>query len=276
VVDQTWTAALAAAVARVGQRVLEFLPSILGCLFLLAVGWVAAKILRALTRHLAERTLQGLTRTKSIQPTPETSRTYRSMPLVLSGVVFWTVLLFFSAAAVEALGLPAVSNVLGAVTVYLPRLLLGLLIVGVGFWAADVVRALIARTAARSGFGHSETLGRVAQLAIIFLAIIIAVDQIGVDSTVLVTSLATAFGATLGAVALAFGLGARTTVGNIIAARYVQKAYRVGDSVRIGALEGVITDITDTAVMLQTPEGRVMVPAQRFTEEVSILIRETA
>lgn len=272
--ERTWTESLAEPLARVGQRVLEYLPSVLGCLLLLAIGWVIAWLLRALTRHLAERAMQRLARTRPLRSTAETSRTYRAMPGVLGGVVFWIVMLFFAAAAVEALGLPAVSNVLGTVTVYLPRILLGLIIVGLGLWAGDVARAALARAAARSGFAHSDTLARAAQLVVVFLAILIAVDQVGVDSAVLITTLATAFAAALGAAALAFGLGARTTVGNIIAARYVQRAYRVGDSVRIGALEGSISEITDVAVMLHTPDGRVMVPAQRFAEEASVLVRE--
>lgn len=273
--EQTWTTTLAESVARVGERVLEYLPNILGSLVLLLLGWLIGRLLRALTRHLVERATQRLVRIRPTQPTAEASRTYRALPDVLGGVVFWIVLLFFAAAAVEALGLPAVSNVLSTVTVYLPRILLGLLIVGLGFWGGDLARAMLARAAARSGIAHSDTLARMAQLGIVFLAVIIAVDQVGVDSAVLVTSLAIAFAATLGAAALAFGLGARTTVGNIIAARYVQRVYRVGDSVRIGELRGSIVEISDTAVMLQTPEGRVMVPAERFSEEVSVLMRET-
>ena len=78
--------------------------------------------------------------------------------------------------------------------------------------------------------------------------------------------------AKLGAAALAFGLGAHNTVSNIIAAHYVRKAYRVGDSVRIGKQQGRIIEITQIAVLLDTDEGRVMVPTRQFNEEVSVLL----
>ncbi len=196
------------------------------------------------------------------------------MPVVVGRVVFWTVLLFFFAAAIEALGLPAVSNVLNVVTAYLPRILLGVLIVFAGLWAGEFVRAFLAQAAAKTGVTQGDLLGRVGQILVVFVAIIIAIDQIGIDSTVLVTMLITVFAVTFGATALAFGLGARVTVANIIAAHYVQKAYRAGDSVKIGDVEGRITEITHTAVLLETPQGRVMVPTRRFSEDVSILLRE--
>ena len=52
----------------------------------------------------------------------------------------------------------------------------------------------------------------------------------------------------------------------------MRKAYRVGDSVRIGKQQGRIIEITQIAVLLDTDEGRVMVPTRQFNEEVSVLL----
>lgn len=109
---------------------------------------------------------------------------------------------------------------------------------------------------------------------VLMIAVIIAVEQVGIDSTVLVITLATVFAATFGAAALAFGLGARAAVSNIIAVHYLQKAYQAGDHVRIGGQEGQIIEITNTAVLLDGEEGRTLVPAHQFSEEVSLLVRD--
>lgn len=270
---QQWTGTLAEALGRVTQTVLAYSPSILGFLALVIIGWVVAWVLRAITHGLAARALQRLARMKRFRARFEQSDTYRATPVVVSRVVFWTVLLFFVAAAIEALGLPAVSRTLGVVTAYLPRILLGVLIVFVGVWTGEYVRSFLVQAAARAGIPQGDVVGRVAQTLVVFVGVIIAVEQVGIDSTVLVTILVTVFGITFGATALAFGLGARSAVSNIIAAHYVRKVYRVGDPVRIGDIEGHITEITQTAVLLNSPEGRVMVPTQRFNEEVSVLRR---
>lgn len=268
-----WTTTITESVARVASTLYNYVPTILGSLALLVIGWIVAALLRSLTFHISSRAFERLARTRVVQARLQQSRTYRAMPTAISRIVFWGVLLFFFAAAVEVLRLQAVSNVLNVVTAYLPRALLGIVIVFSGLWAGEYVRAALTRTAANVGIAQADAIARVAQALIVFIAIIIAVGQIGIDSTVLVTTLVTVFAATLGAAALAFGLGARGTVSNIIAAHYVRKVYRVGDSVRIGDQQGRIAEITETAVLLETDEGRVMVPTQQFGEQISVLLR---
>lgn len=274
---EDWSSALAASVTRVANVIFEYLPSVIGSVALLAIGWLVARLLRSASRHVAERALERLSRerlarTKAIGAKTQQSRAYQSVPAVISGIVYWTVLLFFLAAAIEALGLPAVSNVLGLVTAYLPKVLAGVLIVFVGLWAGEFLRALLSRAAARAEFAYAELLGRMAQVLVVLVFLIIAIDQLGIDSTVLIVTMSTGFAATFGAAALAFGLGARDTVGNIIAARYVRRNYHAGDLVRIGDLEGRIIEVADTAVMLESNDGRVMVPAAKFNQEVSVLL----
>jgi small-conductance mechanosensitive channel len=267
-----WTTTITESVTRVAATLYNYVPTILGSLALLVVGWIVATLLRSLTFQIATRAFERLARTRVVQARLQQSRTYRATPTAISRIVFWGVLLFFFAAAVEVLRLQAVSNVVNVVVAYLPRAFLGIVIVFTGLWVGEYVRAALARTAANVGIAQADAIARIAQALVVFIAIIIAVGQIGIDSTVLVTTLVTVFAATLGAAALAFGLGAHNTVSNIIAAHYVRKAYRVGDSVRIGKQQGRIIEITQIAVLLDTDEGRVMVPTRQFNEEVSVLL----
>jgi len=82
-------------------------------------------------------------------------------------------------------------------------------------------------------------------------------------------------GATLAGAGLAFGLGARTAVSNIISSYYVAQAYSVGQSVRVGGVEGKIVQTTPAAVFVAGPEGRVMIPAKQFSEQASVLLTES-
>jgi len=258
------------------SAIFAYLPNILGSVVLFVVGWVVAQLLRRLTRHLSSRGMDSLAKTKAVEDRVAQSTSYQSVPEVAARVVFWTVLLFFLAAAIEALGLPAISRVLAVATAYLPRVLAGILIVFVGLWTGEVLRALSRRTAKRAGIQQGDLLGKAVRFLVLMIAVIIAVEQVGIDSTVLVITLATVFAATFGAAALAFGLGARAAVSNIIAVHYLQKAYQAGDHVRIGGQEGRIIEITNTAVLLDGEEGRTLVPAHQFSEEVSLLVRDGA
>ena len=109
-------------------------------------------------------------------------------------------------------------------------------------------------------------------MAVIGVTGVVAVDQLGIEVSFLVIAVSIALAASLGAAALAFGLGARTAVSNIIATHYLARTYEVGQRVRVGEHEGRIAEISPTAVILETGEGRVHIPAKEFSEQISTLI----
>jgi small-conductance mechanosensitive channel len=112
-------------------------------------------------------------------------------------------------------------------------------------------------------------LGRLVQGLIVTVALVTALDHVRVDIAFLTATLLIAVGALTGSVALAFALGARTAVSNIIACHYLQQTHRMGQLVRLGSVEGRIVEFTSGAVILEGPDGRVMVPAKVFSESVS-------
>lgn len=275
---QDWTKALTGSVMQVAETFFAFLPNLIGSLILVVVGWLLARLLRSGTRRLTQHLLEKLSRqrvarTNAIDARVQQTQAYQSAPVVVGAIVYFMVLIFFFAAAIEALGLPTISNVLSLITGYLPRVLAATIIVLVGLWAGDFVNTIMNRTAGVRDLGYAPVIGRALQVVIGIVFLIIAVGQLGIDSSILIITLSIVFASTFGAAALAFGLGARATVSNIIAARYVRRGYKVGDTVRLGSLEGQVTEITETAVMLDSTEGRVMIPAERFVEDSSLLIR---
>lgn len=269
---QQWTATLTESVSRVAVQILEYLPSVLGAFVLLLAGWGVARLLRYATAQITQRTLVRLARTRPMDTRVQQPRSYSAAPEIASRIVFWVVLLFFVLAAAEVLDLKVISGLLTGVTAYLPGLIAGLLILFIGLWFAEVTRAVLKRTSARIGIEQSDMLGRVGQVLVLLIVFSIAAGQIGIDNSLLVTLVVTLFAAVLGAIALAFSLGARTTIENLLAAQSLAQTYNPGDFVRIGEVEGKILRINRTGVVLETEAGQALVPARRFHEEVSVHI----
>jgi len=80
----------------------------------------------------------------------------------------------------------------------------------------------------------------------------------------------------LGAIALAFSFGAKTTIANLLAAQSVAQSYNPGDLIRIGDIEGKILRITRTSLILETHDGQTLIPAKRFSEQESVHISTTS
>jgi hypothetical protein len=256
-----------------------FAPRLLAAAGLAAAGWLAGRLLKFLTVRLlrgwGRQVASGVGRLLGSRDAEREMRGFALRPPVVEAagrVVFWLAFLFFAAAATEALGLPVVSAWLSGVAAYLPRLLVAALIVVLGLLAGSLARTTLSATAASAGFAYADALGRVAQGIVVMASCIVAFDQLGIQVTFLTVLAAIVTGTLLGGAALAFGLGARTAVSNIIASHYLLKTYRVGHHVRIGAVEGRIVDITPTAVIVATADGQAMVPAKEFSEQASLLL----
>jgi hypothetical protein len=254
------------------ERASAQFPAVLTAAGLVLVGWALGRLLRAWTRRLIGRldhlspgrALQGGLRRVGVERTPSD---------VVGTLIFWLVFLFFVAAATETVGLPVIATWLTGVTHYLPRVLVALLIVAVGLFMGTLAHDAVLAAAAAAGLAYGPLLGRLAQVIVVMIAVVTGIDQVGVESRFLIAALTIVIAAVIGGAALAFGLGARTAVSNIIGAHYLRQTYRVGQTVRIGSVEGSIVAMTTTAVILDTSGGRVLVPAKAFSEGVSVLVR---
>lgn len=272
---QEWTATLTESVSRVAVQILEYLPAVLGAVVLLLVGWGVAQLLRIATRKIAEKTVLRLAHTSPMDTRVQQPLSYGAAPTVASRIVFWVVLLFFVLAAAEVLELELISALLSGITAYIPRLLAGLLILFLGLWFAEVTRAVLSRASKKVGIEQSDVLGRLGQVLVLLVVFSVAAGQIGIDNTLLVALVAIFFGVMLGAVALAFSFGAKTLIANLLAAQSIAQTYTTGDTIRIGDTEGRILRITRTSLILETQEGQVLIPAKRFSEQVSVQISRT-
>jgi hypothetical protein len=267
-----WTATLTESVSRVALQILEHLPAVLGAVVLMLVGWGVARLLQYATEKITEKTVVRLAQTRLLDTRVHQPSSYSAAPNVASRIVFWVVLLFFVLAATEVLELQLISGFLTDVTAYVPRLIAGLLILFIGLWLAEVTRAILRRTSTKIGIEQGEVLGRLGQVLVLLVVFSVAAGQIGIDNTLLVALVAILFGVMFGAIALAFSLGAKTTVANLLAAQSIAQVYSPGDIIRIGEIEGKLIRITRTGLLLETHEGQTLIPARRFSEQESVHI----
>lgn len=260
--------------SRVFQEIVGILPEALAAALILLAGWIIARLLRALTIRsagLLNRSIASLSARAGARVAGLREPTMR----MIAAVIYWLVLLFFITAATNVLGLTVFAGWLDRIIAYLPKIISGGFII-----VAGVVLANIARDAVLGAFtGVPETqrghLARGAQVVTLTLLIIVGLEQVGVNVTVITTVLSIVVACLLGGLSIAFSLGARVYVSNLIGAHYLSSEYREGERVRIGGQEGVILDITSVAVVLETPEGRLTVPARLFSEEATLLVAGT-
>ena len=235
---------------------------VVGLLLAILLRALAARLVRAIDRAVPSRgfrtSLGGLSRERHVAD-------------IVGGLVFWTVLLFFLATAANALGVPLLSSAVASLSLFVPRVLAAVLIVLAGLVLGNLARGAVTAASARAGT-VAPAVGQVVRLAILLAAALIAIAELGVDITLLTAILSVALAALLGGFAIAFGLGARTAISNIIGSHYLRQTFDVGQTIRVGGIEGTIAALTATSVIVQVPDGRMIVPAKQFGEMPSLLV----
>lgn len=246
-----------------------FFPNLLTAVTLLLVGLIIAWLAKWFTQRLGS----GLDRMlHTVGFTSFQLRLKWSLADILGWVAYWLIILFFLTVAVDSLGLPDLADWLGRLFRHLPALLVAVVFVLAGFYGGNLLRDRIREGAFTAGLQQANLLAGWARVIVILFAVILAMTQIGINVELFENVLIILVTTFLGSLALAFGLGAGPTVGNIIAARYLRNTYQPGQEIRINEIRGRILELTTTGVLLDTEEGRTFIPARIFEQYASELL----
>lgn len=248
---------------------IAFLPNLVAAVLLALAGWLIARLLRAVTLRLSgslgrltDRMPLGLSDVAGGRPVGR----------ILADIVYWAVLVLFLATAGSMLGLDVLSAWLEELIIWLPSILSGLLIIAAGLVLGNLAYRISINALTGLSPTQREVTGRTIQAVTVGMLLIVGVDQVGIDVTIVITVVGIVLAAVLGGAALAFALGARTLVANLIGARHLGADYRVGERIRVGEHEGTILALSATAMVIETADGRVSVPAKTFLEQSSTIL----
>jgi len=259
------------AVAELAQAMKTFLPNFLGALALLLIGWVAAFAVRWLIQRFGKG-LDAILTVFYRWMGHKVTRPRWSFSNLVGNIAFWITLAYGVSAAAEQLRLVTFANWVLELLGYLPRVLIGAFILFVGYLISNGVRNLIETGSESGGFQHGSSLAQLTSGLILAFALLLGLDQLGLDVEVFADIIVLAAAALFGSAALAFGLGAGDAVRNVIALHYVRKAYRIGQKVQVQGIQGEILEMTQVAVILETSEGEAWIPARHFLEGVALVV----
>lgn len=210
------------------QQILNSLPLIFTAALILAVAYVIGKFVGDLvTNILTSVGFNNVFSWLGIQDRPQTPSNIsapapgsspgaigtpsttaggvpQQTPSELAGIVVLVgIMLFAAVTATNVLGFEALTAIVTGLIVILGRILAGLVIFAVGLYLANLAFRLIVS----SGGGQARILAQTARVAIIALVAAMALQQMGIASSIVNLAFGLLLGAIAVAIALAFGLG---------------------------------------------------------------------
>ncbi len=193
------------------------IPRIIGSLVILVIGWlIASLIAKGLAMFLRSMRFNELSQRSGLSDFAQKAGVKTDSSGVLAGIAKWFIRLMALVVAFDALGLPAVSQVLRDFLMWLPNLVVALVVLAIGGVASRALANLVRATTAKAQLGDADAMAKVAGGAVWAFAIVVAVNQLGIAER-LINALFSGFvGALALAVGLAFGLGGRDTAAEIL------------------------------------------------------------
>ncbi|HLD08130.1 MAG TPA: mechanosensitive ion channel domain-containing protein [Candidatus Peribacterales bacterium] len=186
---------------------------------------------------------------------------------ILGLLVYWLAIFFVLLLLSEILDLGTASDAIGAIVVYIPHLIIGLLLVVIGLLIGRFLRDVVSTALARAGVTGSAVLGHVTQAIIVLFACLLALRQIGFDVSIIMTNIAVILAVVLASTGLAIALGLRPVLEQSFSTRQLKKLLKAGDHVEIGDLRGTVHAISFTHVILRNGNEDLIVPARDFSEK---------
>lgn len=210
--DLVWTA-----VRDTLNRVRVVMPGVLAMLTLVALGAVLGWIGGALVRRLAHAVdLDRRSREWGVTHALARAGVYRTPSELLRLVVFWGVFVVFATMGIDALAIPGAPGATGMLMYLLPRALSALLILVVGWVAANFLGQAALIAAVNAGLPEARLLARAARWLVLLFAFATALTEIGIGHDMVLVAFGILFGGLVLALALAFGLGGRHLARHIL------------------------------------------------------------
>ena len=205
------------------------IPKIIGFALILIAGWfIASLIERGLAALLRSIRFNHLAEKAGLADFVNKMGMKTDAAGMIGLVVKWFVRLIALVVAFDALGLPAVSEVLRQLLLWLPNVVVALVVLVIGGLAARALSNVVRGAASEAGLTNANFLSKISAMVVWAFTIVVAVNQIGIATELVNTLFMAVVGALALGLGLAFGLGGRETAGEIVRKWYEKGQERSG------------------------------------------------
>lgn len=185
--------------------VAKFVPKLIGAFVILLIGWFIAKIIfRVIVKVLKKADFDKLV-DKSGLGAPLERAGFADSGVFLAKIIYWLIMFIVIKAAVEALGLLAVQNLVDDLVDWLPKLFVALIIILLTSLVANFVKALVSGATATQSWGNAAA--SAAMLGVWFIGGMAALDQVEVASDIVDTLFTTVMTSLAGILIIKYGVG---------------------------------------------------------------------
>jgi len=207
-----------------------FVPRLVAALIIFAGGFVIALVVRvAIQRFLAWMNFERLTLRSGASEMLRVAE-LPTAEVLIAKIVFWIVWLGFIVSAVDTLQLTPFQGLVEEFFRFVPRFLVALLMLAVGFLVGNFLWRATLLASVNAGLPGARLLSGALRVLVIAIGVVMALEQVGLATSVILAAFAITFGALMLGLAIAFGMGGREAARTLIEEQLRAKRKRDSDA----------------------------------------------
>jgi len=165
----------------VGERIIDYLPSLLGGVVLLAVGWLLGWVVKRVVFHICvafrlDRVLRAFRWGEGFSKADARYALFES----IGNVAFFVVFLFLLNAALSTMQLTILSDLLRSGVLFIPKFVIALVIIGLGAAVSNRVALGIYRGLASEGVPKAKLIARLSKAVLVLFFAAMAMTELDI------------------------------------------------------------------------------------------------
>ena len=201
-----------------------FLPKLLIAVIILVAGWLIAKVVRvAFTKGLRLINFNVLAERAGVDDFLKQGDIKMDTVGIIAVLAYWVVVLLAVMMAFNSLGLSYVTDLIGKIVLFLPKVIVAVLILAIGAYFARFVARIVSTYAKNVGSEDADLLGRIAMYATMVFVVLIALDQVSIGGDIIRQTFLIILAGVVLALAIAFGIGGQKWAGQLLERSWPKK-----------------------------------------------------
>ena len=212
-----WNVVVIDPVREMLSRVAVFLPTLIGVLVILIVGWIIAGILKSIVvKVLKLIQLDTASEKSGLGDVLRRGGIKQTVAELIGVLIYWLVMLLVFMTALNALGMTVAAALLDKVILYIPNVIAAIFIMALGIFFASMIGTIVRTASGNAGISQAKFLGQLTQVVIMVFTVVVTLEQLNIATTVLTFALNIILGSMGLAMALAVGIGSKDIAGKLM------------------------------------------------------------
>ena len=212
-----WNAVVMEPVTEMLARVAGFLPTLIGVLVILIIGWIIAGILKSVVVKLLKLIQLDTASEKSgLADILRRGGIRHTLSELIGVLIYWLIMLLVFMTALNALGMTVAAALLDKVILYIPNVIAAMFILALGIFFSSMIGTVVRTASSNAGIPQSKFLGQVTQAVIMIFAAVITLEQLNIASSILNLTINIILASMGLAMAIAVGLGSKDIAGKLM------------------------------------------------------------